>query len=70
MRYNERIQEYDTARRQFPANITAKVFGFKEYQQYGKNRTKQQENIAVLLSSRSRTQPRCCMSRAEFAHRD
>jgi LemA protein len=31
MRYNERIQEYNTARRQFPANITAKVFGFKEY---------------------------------------
>ena len=31
MRYNERIQEYNTARRQFPANITAKMFGFKEY---------------------------------------
>src|SRR5437762_9999022 len=31
MRYNERIQEYDTARRQFPANVTAKMFGFKEY---------------------------------------
>jgi LemA protein len=31
MRYNERVQEYDTARRQFPANLTAKVFGFKEY---------------------------------------
>jgi len=31
MRYNEKIQEYDTARRKFPANITAKVFGFKEY---------------------------------------
>ena len=31
MRYNERIQEYDTARRQFPANLTAKMFGFKEY---------------------------------------
>ena len=31
MRYNERVQEYDTARRQFPANLTAKMFGFKEY---------------------------------------
>jgi len=31
MRYNEKIQEYNTARRQFPANVTAKMFGFKEY---------------------------------------
>jgi LemA protein len=31
MRYNEKVQEYDTARRQFPANLTARVFGFKEY---------------------------------------
>ena len=31
MRYNQRVQEYDTARRQFPANLTAKMFGFKEY---------------------------------------
>ena len=31
MRYNERVQEYNTARRSFPANITAGVFGFKEY---------------------------------------
>src|ERR1700730_5770877 len=31
MRYNERLQEYNTARRRFPANITAKLFGFKEY---------------------------------------
>jgi LemA protein len=31
MRYNERIQEYNTARRRFPANVTARVFGFKEY---------------------------------------
>src|SRR5216110_342383 len=30
-RYNERIQEYNTSRRQFPANVTAKLFGFKEY---------------------------------------
>jgi LemA protein len=31
MRYNERVQEYNTGRRQFPANVTAKMFGFKEY---------------------------------------
>jgi LemA protein len=31
MRYNERLQEYNTSRRKFPGNVTAKVFGFKEY---------------------------------------
>jgi LemA protein len=31
MRYNEKIQEYNTSRRQFPGNLTAKLFGFKEY---------------------------------------
>ncbi len=31
MRYNERVQEYNTLRGQFPSNITAKMFGFKEY---------------------------------------
>jgi LemA protein len=31
MRYNERVQEYNTLRRSFPSNVTAKVFGFKEY---------------------------------------
>jgi LemA protein len=31
MRYNEKVQEYNTSRRQFPANVTAKMFGFKEY---------------------------------------
>jgi LemA protein len=31
MRYNEKVQEYNAARRSFPANVTAKVFGFKEY---------------------------------------
>jgi LemA protein len=34
MRYNERVQEYNTARRQFPANLTAKMFGFKDYPFY------------------------------------
>ena len=31
MRYNERVQAYNTSRRSFPANITAAVFSFKEY---------------------------------------
>ena len=31
MRYNEAVQGYNTSRRQFPANVTAKLFGFKEY---------------------------------------
>jgi LemA protein len=31
MRYNERVQEYNTLRRRFPSNVTAKVFGFDEY---------------------------------------
>src|SRR6266487_870639 len=30
MRYNERVQEYNTQRRKFPSNVTAKMFGFKE----------------------------------------
>ena len=31
MRYNERVQEYNTQRRRFPSNVTAGIFGFKEY---------------------------------------
>src|SRR5438552_7377103 len=31
MRYNERVQEYNVARRQFPSNVTARLFAFKEY---------------------------------------
>jgi LemA protein len=31
MRYNERVQEYNTARRRFPSNVTASLFGFDEY---------------------------------------
>ena len=34
MRYNERIQEYNTLRRRFPSNVTAKIFGFGEYPYY------------------------------------
>ena len=31
MRYNEAIQTYNTSRRQFPANITNRIFSFKDY---------------------------------------
>jgi LemA protein len=31
MRYNERVQEYNTLRRQFPSNITAGIFSFAEH---------------------------------------
>lgn len=31
MRYNEAVQAYNTSRRQFPGNMTARLFGFKEY---------------------------------------
>jgi LemA protein len=34
MRYNERILEYNTLRRRFPSNVTAAIFGFKEYPYY------------------------------------
>src|SRR6476646_1250122 len=30
-RYNQLVQDYNTSRRQFPGNITAKLFGFKDY---------------------------------------
>src|SRR5258708_3211206 len=30
-RYNEAVQQYNTSRRQFPANMTAKLFNFKDY---------------------------------------
>ncbi|MFN8060633.1 MAG: LemA family protein [Vicinamibacterales bacterium] len=30
-RYNERIQGFNTLRRSFPSNVTASLFGFKEY---------------------------------------
>ena len=33
-RYNENIQAYNTLRRRFPSNVTAAVFGFKEYPYY------------------------------------
>lgn len=30
-RYNGAIQNYNTLRRRFPSNVTAKIFGFQEY---------------------------------------
>ena len=30
-RYNEAVQAYNTSRRSFPSNVTAGIFGFKEY---------------------------------------
>jgi len=30
-RYNEQVQAYNTLRRRFPSNLTAAIFGFKEY---------------------------------------
>jgi LemA protein len=31
MRYNERVQEYNTTKRRFPSNVTAAIFSFKDY---------------------------------------
>src|SRR6202158_4744755 len=31
MRYNERVKEYNTSRRQFPGVLTARMFHFKDY---------------------------------------
>ncbi|HET7218940.1 MAG TPA: LemA family protein [Vicinamibacterales bacterium] len=33
-RYNDAAREYNTLRRSFPSNVTAKMFGFKEYKYY------------------------------------
>src|SRR5262245_15222935 len=31
MRYNDMVRDYNTKRRSFPSNVTATMFGFKEY---------------------------------------
>jgi len=31
VRYNDRVREYNTERRKFPGNVTAKMFSFAEY---------------------------------------
>lgn len=41
-RYNERIQEYNTTRRRFPSNMTAKIFGFDEYPYFAAPQESQQ----------------------------
>src|SRR5258707_13487903 len=33
-RYNEAVQQYNTSRRQFPANMTAKMFNFEAYRSF------------------------------------
>ena len=33
-RYNDSARQYNTLRRSFPSNVTAKMFGFKEYAYY------------------------------------
>jgi LemA protein len=33
-RYNDAARQYNTLRRSFPSNVTAKVFGFKEYKYF------------------------------------
>jgi LemA protein len=33
-RYNDAAREYNTLRRRFPSNVTAKMFGFKEYKYF------------------------------------
>ena len=34
MRYNDAVRVYNTSRRQFPGNLTAKMFSFKDYPFY------------------------------------
>jgi LemA protein len=33
-RYNDAARQYNTLRRQFPSNVTAKMFGFQEYKYF------------------------------------
>jgi LemA protein len=33
-RYNDAARQYNTLRRSFPSNVTAKMFGFKEYKYF------------------------------------
>jgi LemA protein len=41
-RYNEQIQAFNTLRRRFPSNITAAIFGFKDYPYYAAPEAAQQ----------------------------
>ena len=51
MRYNERVQDYNVSRRRFPSNITAGIFGFKEYQLF--NAPPEAERVPTVNFGRS-----------------
>ena len=51
MRYNERVQTYNTSRRQFPSNITASIFGFSEYPVF--NAPPEAERVPTVTFERS-----------------
>ncbi len=51
MRYNERVQEYNVSRRQFPSNITASIFGFQEYPVF--NAPPEAERVPTVTFERS-----------------
>ena len=55
MRYNERVQEYNVSRRKFPSNITAGIFGFKEYPLF--NAPPEAERVPRVDFGRSTPQP-------------
>lgn len=54
MRYNERVQEYNVSRRRFPSNITAGIFGFKEYPLF--NAPPEAERVPKVDFGRPQTQ--------------
>ena len=69
MRYNERVQAYNTSRRSFPSNITAGIFGFKEYPLF--NAPPEAERVPRVnfgnkpqygSHARCRSSTRCCPS--------
>jgi LemA protein len=55
MRYNERVQEYDTLRRRFPSNITARVFGFEDHPYF--NAPKEAESVPRVDFGSPQTAP-------------
>ena len=61
MRYNEKIQEYNTERRKFPGNITAKLFSFKDYPYFEAPRPRR---VSRRSTSRSR---QFTVRRSQFA---
>ena len=53
MRYNERVQAYNTSRRRFPSNITASLFGFKEYHAVRRAQGSRERTARELRKTRS-----------------